>query len=160
MVGLGVTTLDVLSDQDLGTVDPPLREAALWYPSKPPNELYLNESSFTGQNPCHVGYRPLLWNHFGGQRGSHLKHIVGLFVQSKHRLSSLEFVYDDICGYSSSKLGRCDDEEADRGPMFSIDGIDGELITSVAVHVEKTRHPDAFDFLRHGLLKCFRVSQY
>ncbi|KAF2258001.1 hypothetical protein CC78DRAFT_157752 [Lojkania enalia] len=159
IVGLGVTALDVISDQDLGT-DPPLRETALWYPSKPPNELYLNESSFTGQNPCHIGYRPLLWNHFGGQRGSDLKNIVALFVQSKYRLSSLEFVYDGICGYSSRKLGRCNDEVVHPGSTFIIDGIAGELITSVAVHVEKDKHPGGYDFLRHGLLKCFRVSQY
>ncbi|KAF2467765.1 uncharacterized protein BDR25DRAFT_291107 [Lindgomyces ingoldianus] len=158
IVGLGVSALDAISDQDLGTTGPPLRETALWYPSKPPNELYLNESSFTGQNPCHIGYRPLLWNHFGGQRGSDLKNIVGLFVQSRYRLSALEFVYDGICGYSSSKLGRCNDEVVHPGPMFIIDGVHGELITSVSVHVEKDKHPGDYDFLRYGLLKCFRIT--
>lgn len=154
-MGLGIT-----SDQDLGATNPPLRETAIWYPSKPPNELYLNESSFSGQNTCHTGYRPLLWNHFGGQRGSNPENIVGLFVQSKYRLSSLEIVYANTCEFRSSKLGRCNDEGSHARRTFTIDGIAGERITSVAVHVEKTEHPDAYDFLRHGLLKCFKVSQY
>ncbi|KAF2793398.1 hypothetical protein K505DRAFT_337834 [Melanomma pulvis-pyrius CBS 109.77] len=124
----------------------------------PSNELYLNENSFTGQNPCHTGYRPLLWNHFGGPRGSHLKNIVGLFVKSKYRFSSLEFVYDGICGHSSSTLGLCNEEGVHRDPMFTIDGIAGELITSVAVHVEKDEHSPIHDFLRHGLWKCFKIT--
>ncbi|PVI01161.1 hypothetical protein DM02DRAFT_671516 [Periconia macrospinosa] len=159
LVGLGVASPDVISEQDLGTADPPLRETALWYPNKPPNELHLNESSFTGQNPFHTGYRPLIWIRFGGQRGSDLKRIVGLAVQQvPHRLYSLEFLYEGICRSSSSKLGRIRHEAITPGPMFTIDGIGGELITSIAVHVEKDKRPGARDFLRHGLLKCFKVT--
>ncbi|PVI01164.1 hypothetical protein DM02DRAFT_671517 [Periconia macrospinosa] len=83
----------------------------------------------------------MIWNHFGGNQGRDLQRIVGLFVKNLYRLESIEFLFDDMSGASSSKLGRCHDYEgAHIHSFFGIDGAGGELITSVAVAVEKSKN--------------------
>ena len=136
-----------------------IRQAALWYPTVPPEELCLNEASFTGQNPLCTEYRPLIWIRFGGQRGSCLSHVVGLSVQYYWHLHSVEFIYEGLHSEGPpSKLGRCDPKELLPSPTFAINGAAGERVESIEVGIEQHQHPRAYDFLKHGLLKAIKVS--
>lgn len=136
-----------------------MRQAALWYPMEPPQELCLNEESFTGQNPACTGYRPLIWIQFGGQRGGCLNHIVGLSVQYSRGLHSFEFVYKGLqIDCPSRKLGCCDPKELPSNPTFAIDGAGGERVKSIEVGIQHHEDPRAYDFLKHGIMKGIKVS--
>ena len=138
----------------------PLRQAALWYPHIPPKDLCLNEGSFTGQNPLRTGYRPFIWNHFGGRRGKYLKHIVGLSAHYSHRLHSLEFVYSDAACKEGmvGKLGCDDSGHLPSNSTFVVDGAAGERIEAIEFGLYQSQNHRAYDFLKHGIPKCIKVS--
>ena len=135
------------------------RQAGLWYPHVPPKDLWLNEGSFTGQDPLRAGYRPLVWTHFGGQRGKYLQHIVGLFADYLHRLHFLEFVYSDAACQEGmvGKLGRGDSSDLPSSSIFVVDGAAGERIESVEVGLYQSPNHKAYEFLKHGIPKYIKV---
>lgn len=136
-----------------------MRKAALWYPRVTPLELYLNETSFTGQNPLHTGYRPLFRIHFGGPGGIYLKHVSEVSVQGSKKILSLEFHYDEFHSIGRlSKLGRYYNIEVPKGPTFPIEGLNGERLVSVEVRIQRYTNPNAYDFRKYGALKSVKVG--
>ncbi|CAF9922822.1 MAG: hypothetical protein ALECFALPRED_002235 [Alectoria fallacina] len=159
IVSLGVSRRDSSS---IGLAKAPglsLRKAALWYPRVTPLELYLNETSFTGQNPLHTGYRPLFRIHFGGPGGIYLKHVSEVSVQGSKKILSLEFHYDEFHSIGRlSKLGRYYNIEVPKGPTFPIEGLNGERLVSVEVRIQRYTNPNAYDFRKYGALKSVKVG--
>jgi hypothetical protein len=128
----------------------------------PKSELFLNEASFTGENPSSTRYRPLFWIHFGGPGGSHLENLTGVSLYyGSYVLYSLGFYCDathDLDG--AFRLGRSKSDNL-KIRYFPIDGAGGEIIESVEVtlvrdHAANTPH--AYNFLKHGALKPVKVS--
>ncbi|KAL9127866.1 MAG: hypothetical protein Q9217_003331 [Psora testacea] len=162
--GFKITSLAIPFEQasqlQVSKLSMPLRRAALWYPSVPSKELFLNEGSFTDQNPFRTGYRPLIWIHFGGQRGRYLEHIVGLSAEYLHRLHSLEFIYNDHLRKESvtGKLGCGDTDHLSSCPMFTIDGAAGERIEVIEVGIHQNKDDRAYDFLKYGILKSIKIT--
>lgn len=137
----------------------PLRDAALWYPTVPESELFLNEPSFFGEGPSRTGYQPLFWIHFGGPGGSYLENVTGISIYSLKGLYSLEFHYDathDLAG--AFRLGRCPGTDAWKIQHFPIDGASSEIIESVEVTLLRCDTENAYNFLKHGKLNSLKVS--
>lgn len=135
-----------------------LRRTALWYPSVPPDDLMLNEGSFTGQDPLSTVYQPLCWIHFGGKEGKSLKHVRGLVTQFLNGLHGLGFLYDEAHEKSVyDKIGRSKGGELE-DTIFSIDGAGGERIDLVHVGIRRYGHHDEFRFVQHGIVRCLKVS--
>ncbi|KAM3430203.1 hypothetical protein MY4824_007809 [Beauveria thailandica] len=158
VTGLGVNSSQV--KQNGTTLEPTIsiRRTALWYPGLPPDDLLLNENSYTGQDPLSAGYQPLSWIHFGGEAGKSLKHVQGLLVQSSYGLNGLQFVYDESHGTRySDKLGRCTERQL-RSKLFPIDGAGGERIDLVHVGTRCDEDANSPDFLRHGALECLKMT--
>ncbi|RFU28209.1 hypothetical protein B7463_g8130, partial [Scytalidium lignicola] len=136
-----------------------LGKAALWYPTVPESELFLNEASFTGENPSSTGYRPLFWINFGGPGGSYLENVTGLSIYySLYGLYSLEFHYDathDLPG--AFRLGRCTSTDL-KIRHFPIDGPSGEIIESVEATIVRYDRENAYDFLKHGILNSVKIT--
>ena len=113
---------------------PSIRETAIWYPTIPDPELCLNESSYVAENPCSV-YRPLIWLHFGGPKGSLLKYITGFsFDAIDCGLCALRFHYNAENAFTYSHwLGRhVTLTDVRKRLKFAIDGAKGERIIEVA----------------------------
>ncbi|KAM3455409.1 hypothetical protein MY3296_002389 [Beauveria thailandica] len=164
--GYKITALSINCDQTDNTKNSEpknlsLRRIAIWYPEVPPEDLVLNDSSFTGLRPVSTTYQPISWIKFGGQRGKNLPHVKGVMIKFGFFLSALQFVYDcdvpDTGNATSEKFGRCGPSEMEGATLFSIDGAAGERITSVSVGLAVYENPD-HEYLRHGILQYITMS--
>jgi hypothetical protein len=122
--------------------------------------LFLNEPSFTGEDPSRTEYRPLIWIHFGGAGGSYLENVTGISIDSvKGSLYSLDFHYDathDVAG--AFRLGRRLGAGFRKIQHFPINGVSGEIIESVEVTLRRDDAVNAYNFLKHGNLNSIKVS--
>lgn len=112
---------------------PSLRTTALWYPSVPGPEKLLNESSFMKLCPSSDKYSPLTWVHFGGPRGKHLRHLVGISLGANNASGiplTISFSFEEEW-IGKARLGN--DEKSKIIPMApnSINGPSGEYIKTV-----------------------------
>ncbi|KAM3553587.1 hypothetical protein ARSEF4850_006846 [Beauveria asiatica] len=139
-----------------------LRRIAIWYPEVPPEDLVLNDSSFTGLRPVSTTYQPISWIKFGGQRGKNLPHVKGVMIKFGVFLSALQFVYDcdvpDTGNATSEKFGRCGPSEMEGASLFSIDGAAGERIISISVGLAVYENSDYPEHLRHGIIQYMTMS--
>jgi hypothetical protein len=127
------------SSDPLDSAEPPLRAAALWSPTVPPQGLCLNDDSFVSVPPSIAGYRPMQWILFGGCKGEHLPHLTGVSVGRTMQLHYVRFHYGGG-GLPHQELSfgfRPNlDQLLDRGyasyQHFQIDGQGGEHIISLA----------------------------
>ena len=120
--------------------------------------MYLNEESFTGEDPVTAGYQPLFWIQFGGPRGSYLRSLTGVSVDS---WSCIEFHYN-IKGIPAErwKLGRHTPNQTNRKrTKFSVNGPGGEVIDSIDVSLEYSTSETAYRFYKHGALESFKVCE-
>ncbi|KAE9374035.1 hypothetical protein N431DRAFT_481358 [Stipitochalara longipes BDJ] len=162
--GYKMVSLGLLGEASPSAIAPneqcsPLRETALWYPKVPESELFLNEPSFTGEDPSITGYQPLVWIRFGGPNGSYLGNVTGISIYGEKGLYSLEFHYDathDLAG--AFRLGRCAAIDVRNIRHFPIDGASGEIIESVEVALLRYNAEDAYNFLKHGKLNSFKIT--
>ncbi|OAA77621.1 Cyclin-like F-box [Akanthomyces lecanii RCEF 1005] len=139
-----------------------LRHTAIWYPSPPPDNLLVNEDSFTGMDPLTTRYQPISWVHFGGDRWDRLPLVQGLLSLRAYGLHGLQFKYDDTADEMGDarpvRLGRLDESEL---PLFTIDGADGERICSLSVGLEQdTQNVHGLDLLRHGKPQYFADNDF
>ncbi|KAK8147694.1 hypothetical protein G3M48_001212 [Beauveria asiatica] len=167
MLGYKITALSINCDQtdNIENSEPEnlsLRHIATWYPEVPPEDLVLNDSSFTGLRPVSTTYQPISWIKFGGQRGKNLPHVKGVMIKFGVSLSALQFVYDcdipDTGNATSEKFGRCGPSEMDGASLFSIDGAAGERIASISVGLAVYENPGYPDYLRHGIIQYLTMS--
>lgn len=136
----------------------PLRITGLWYPQVPDCDVYLNEESFTGEDPVTAGYQPLFWIQFGGPKGSYLRSLTEVSVDS---WSCIEFHYN-IEGIPTErrKLGRHIPSQSNlKLTRFSVDGPGGEVIDSIDVSLDSSTSEIAYRFYKHGMLKSFKVCE-
>lgn len=137
-----------------------LRQQAFWYPAIPPPHLHLNEHSYTGEDPTLAGYRPLIWAHFGGHKGSHLQHLTCISVTQLGGLCGIKFKYNtnDVAA-GDRTLGRRNFTDHSRVLDFPIDGPtqSGEIITAFEVSLEKSQDEYAYRFYKHGKLESLKV---
>jgi hypothetical protein len=125
----------------------------------PKSDLFLNEPSFTGEDPSSTGYQPLFWIHFGGPGGSYLENVTGISIYSAKGLYSLEFHYDathDLSGVFI--LGRCASIDVLEVHHLPTDGARGEIIESIEVTLLCYDAEHAYNFLKHGKLNAVKVS--
>ncbi|TVY93033.1 hypothetical protein LAWI1_G004137 [Lachnellula willkommii] len=153
---LGEASPPIMAPSEQGSS---LGKAALWYPKVPKPKLFLNEASFTGENPSHTGYRPFFWVHFGGPGGSYLENVTGVSIYYGYQgLYSLEFHYDDTYDLAGTfRLGRCASTDL-KIRHFPIDGASGEIIESLEVTLVRYDAEKAFDFLKHGILNSVKIT--
>ncbi|KAH0550938.1 hypothetical protein GP486_007698 [Trichoglossum hirsutum] len=138
---------------------PSLRTTALWYPTVPSPDLYLNDVSFTGESPSAAGYRPLFWTRFGGPDGIYLRSLTEVCVTRLGGLCGIEFHYDtDDIPMEMRKLGRRNFTDSSHVTRFPIDGPGGELIQTVDVSIERAAGEGEYSFYRHGKLRSFKAS--
>ncbi|KAM3533954.1 hypothetical protein MY4038_002832 [Beauveria bassiana] len=140
-----------------------LRRIAIWYPEVPPEDLVLNDSSFTGLRPVFTTYQPISWIKFGGQRGKNLPHVKGVMIKFDNAsLSGLQFVYDcdvpETGNAASESFGRCGPSKMEGALLFSIDGAAGERITSISVGLAVYENPDYPEHRRHGIIQYLTMS--
>ncbi|WEW59724.1 Protein gts1 [Emydomyces testavorans] len=139
--------------------DRSLRATALWYPTVPNPELYLNDESFTGESPLTAGYQPLIWIHFGGPKGVYLESIKEICVTRLGSLCCIEFGYDtEDIPTGLRKLGRRKVTDFSRVTRFQIDGPAGEFINTISVSIERLDEEDVYRSYRHGKLSSFKIT--
>ncbi|KAM3466065.1 hypothetical protein NHJ6243_001142 [Beauveria neobassiana] len=166
--GYKITALSVYCDKTDSTTscepeDTNLRDTAVWYPKVPPEDLVLNDGSFTGLRPVSTTYQPISWIKFGGQRGKNLPHVKGVMIKFDNAsLSGLQFVYDcdvpETGNAASESFGRCGPSKMEGASLFSIDGAAGERITSISVGLAVYENPDYPEHLRHGIIQYLTMS--
>ncbi|KAH8707412.1 hypothetical protein HC256_010688 [Beauveria bassiana] len=166
--GYKITALSVYCDKTESTTscepeDTNLRHTAVWYPKVPPEDLVLNDGSFTGLRPVSTTYQPISWIKFGGQRGKNLPHVKGVMIKFDNAsLSGLQFVYDcdvpETGNAASESFGRCGPSKMEGALLFSIDGAAGERITSISVGLAVYENPDYPEHLRHGIIQYLTMS--
>ncbi|OAQ97593.1 hypothetical protein LLEC1_03517 [Akanthomyces lecanii] len=152
-----------LVDNDAGSQsrDMSLRQVAIWYPKPPPDNLVLNENSFTGLWPDPLTYQPLSWLHFGGFKGANLPCVQGILVSFRRALHGLQFVYDrevpETGEAASERFGRSGPKKMEDASLFSIDGAGGERISSISVGLCVSNNDNVPEYLRHGIVRttCF-----
>ena len=139
--GYKITALSIKRQSGIAPTNS-LRNTALWYPSIPPKNLYLNEPSYAGGLNIDPDYEPLSWILFGGERGSKLSQIEGILPQYRPHfdgVQSLQFMYrnsnEAFSGDSPHRLGRCCTARQGYQPVFQINGSGGERINSIGVGV-------------------------
>ncbi|KAM3477897.1 hypothetical protein MY8738_006213 [Beauveria namnaoensis] len=166
--GYKITALSVYCDKIDSTTscepkDTNLRHTAVWYPKVPPEDLVLNDGSFTGLRPVSTTYQPISWIKFGGQRGKNLPHVKGVMIKFDNAsLSGLQFVYDcdvpETGNAASESFGRCGPSKMEGASLFSIDGAAGERITSISVGLAVYENPHYPEHLRHGIIQYLTMS--
>ena len=109
---------------------------ALWYPSIPPNNQFLYDSSFPGKALPLTQYRPLIRVMFGGPDGSYLQYLTKITVTvSKCFVAGLDFQYEapgsPICSIQACR-GTTSADNSVKIP-FEIDGPGGEILTGMQV---------------------------
>ncbi|KAM0665891.1 hypothetical protein ACQRIU_005235 [Beauveria bassiana] len=166
--GYKITALSVYCDKIDSTTscepkDTNLRHTAVWYPKVPPEDLVLNDGSFTGLRLVSTTYQPISWIKFGGQRGKNLPHVKGVMIKFDNAsLSGLQFVYDcdvpETGNAASESFGRCGPSKMEGASLFSIDGAAGERITSISVGLAVYENPDYPEHLRHGIIQYLTMS--
>jgi hypothetical protein len=120
MVSLAVAAED--SPFEVGRIS--LRDSAFWYPEIPPENLHLNDDSFTARNSCTRRFEPLCWSLFGGVGDRRPRSLTGVsFVSLVGSLRKLQFRYDteDVL-LECVKVGRHESHGSDQIEHFSIDG--------------------------------------
>ncbi|KAM3509399.1 hypothetical protein MY10362_000638 [Beauveria mimosiformis] len=139
-----------------------LRHIAIWYPEVPPEDLVLNDSSFTGLRPVSTTYQPISWIKFGGQGGQNLPHVKGVMIKFGASLSGLQIVYDrdvpDTGDATSERFGRCGPSKMEGASLFPIDGAAGQRIASISVGLAVYENPDYLEYLRHGIIQYLMIS--
>ena len=136
-----------------------LRATALWYPTVPSTDMYLNDESFTGEDPSTAGYQPLFWTRFGGRNGIYLRSLIEVSVTRLGDLCSIDFHYDtEDIPKETQKLGRRNITQFSHITRFPIDGPGGELIQTIDVSVIRATGEGVYRFLKHGKLNSFKVS--
>ncbi|KAF2724824.1 hypothetical protein K431DRAFT_343738 [Polychaeton citri CBS 116435] len=113
-----------------------LRQTALWFPSVPPGNLCLNQSSFTGHQEQYSAYEPLFWSKFttSGNESCDLRRIA---ITYSWRISSIEFhSIGGSSGVSTSRLGSCKDPQNSSVAILDIDGA-GERIQTLEATTHK-----------------------
>lgn len=135
-----------------------LRESAIWYPTIPPRQLYLNEESFRSSDWYKVGYKPLFWCHFGGPGGKYLPHLTGLTVVSWIGIKRIRFSFavgEEDVPLAHRSFGRLKgEEECESTVECPIDGPGGERIESITTNHTFLKGPDG-EFDEQGfLIEC------
>ncbi|EDN04315.1 predicted protein [Histoplasma mississippiense (nom. inval.)] len=115
----------------------PLRTTAIWYPTVPPEDVYLHESTFAGKEVPQSEYHPLIHVMFGGPQGSYLKYLTRISVTvSGQTIVGIDFEY----GGESAPVERL---QAGRNALggddslripFTVDGPGGEILTGIQVN--------------------------
>ncbi|KAK4150722.1 hypothetical protein C8A00DRAFT_45939 [Chaetomidium leptoderma] len=109
-----------------------LRDLAVWYPTIPPQNLCLNETSFLPRDFYTVGYKPLFWCHFGGPGGKYLRHLTAISAVSCLGILRIYFSFDIEVPWEYRSFGRLKlEEEYEDSTDFSIDGPGGERIETI-----------------------------
>ncbi|KAH6621152.1 hypothetical protein B0J18DRAFT_457717 [Chaetomium sp. MPI-SDFR-AT-0129] len=125
-----------------------LRESAIWYPTIPPRQLYLNEESFPSSDWYKVGYKPLFWCHFGGPGGKYLPHLTGLAFVAGVGINRIRFSFDvgeEDVPLAHRSFGRLKgNKEYDSTIECSIDGPGGERIEGITT-IHRYQKYGAFD---------------
>lgn len=141
MVGLAVpdvSTRDAEPEPTGATL--PLRPHAIWYPSIPPENVFLHDDTYTGEAVSSAEYLPVVHTIFGGPKGVFLKYLTQITAVCTHSaISGLEFSYDSKNSPIQHQQLHCSKETF--GPdlndlnriNFSINGPSGELITQMQV---------------------------
>ncbi|KAL2051195.1 hypothetical protein ABVK25_008442 [Lepraria finkii] len=83
----------IYGSQDRTSSLPTTKSALIPHRTSPPN-LCLNDHSYTGEDSSLSGYGPLFWAHFGGPKGSHLRHLTCISVTRLGELCGVEFKHD------------------------------------------------------------------
>ena len=147
-----------------------LRDSAIWFPTVPPPDLYLNEDSFHQKEPATGGagsmiYPPLCWVSFGGPGGTHLRSLTGLTARFHRGCRSIQFHYgppaaNDANPSKSRCLGWVSSySEYGHFSHFPIDGVGGEIIETVDLELHP---PDDYDRnalqRTHGVFRALEAS--
>ncbi|KAK2805761.1 hypothetical protein FQN50_006037 [Emmonsiellopsis sp. PD_5] len=163
-LGVGIDGYKIISiavaGQRKSSFDKSLRTTALWYPSVPNQDMYLNDESFTGENPLNTVYQPLILIHFGGSKGIYLQSITAISVTRLGNICCIEFEYntEDI-PKDIRKLGRRKLTEFSHVTRFPIDGPAGEFINAIAVSIQRSDSESAYSFYKHGCLDSLKVGR-
>ncbi|KAK4203163.1 hypothetical protein QBC40DRAFT_219779 [Triangularia verruculosa] len=91
-----------------GQDDYRLRNSAVWFPGLPSSDVDLNTSFFPHVKFYSRGFKPLVWNHFGGPGDSFLRHLTGVSFDG----TVIAFAYnrDDI-PVNSKLFGRSPEQD-------------------------------------------------
>ncbi|KAJ3497627.1 hypothetical protein NLG97_g1750 [Lecanicillium saksenae] len=148
-------------DEPVGSTDA-LRQTAVWYPEPPPENLVLNEESFTGIHPLSTGYKPLSWIQFGGEKGNQLPLLRGLLSNFDEVLYGFRFTYDSVEEETYNpdpvRLGQLRNSLVPDASLFTIDGAGGERICSLTVGIRKDEEDESPAFLRHGIPEYYCIT--
>ncbi|KAI9154959.1 F-box domain-containing protein [Paramyrothecium foliicola] len=140
-----------------------LRESGIWYPSVPGPGLNLNEGSFPQRDFHMTGYRPLVWNHFGGHKGEYLQSLISIAVHvGGGSCPSIDFEYNDPrIPQEYRTLGRhkCDMESpgCEKPWKFSIDGPGGERVNQVEIYLSYLEGDNLIEIYQQGALESFKL---
>ncbi|KAK4203423.1 hypothetical protein QBC40DRAFT_24008 [Triangularia verruculosa] len=117
---------------DVANPDRPLRNAGLWYPHAPPDQVKLN-GGFHQLAKFVSGFRPMQWTQFGGPGGIYLKNLTKITFQDFGRFV---FEYDsDGIPEKCRMFGRAHKTKSryQQRIEFAIDGPGGERIIAITI---------------------------
>ena len=170
-VGRQVSEGDKLQPQ--GTWIDTMLQNALWLPDNPPRNLFFNEGSLSRGDLLVPGYRPIIWNLFGGEDGSRLSSLVQLItIVDKNRLQSIQFVHRTSRTRAGSKkryngyldVGNHPQPSSYRSfgtqCVFDIDGPGGERITDITAVVREKPNEVQSRYFDRGVPLYYRVSYF
>lgn len=135
-----------------------IRERALWFPTIPDSELYLNEESYVAEDLYSI-YRPIFWIHFGGPKGILLQYVNKIIVDTNDLgVCAIQFTYTSGKGYvNSPPLGRHKACFGRERHYFEIDGEGGERINMIkySLCTDESEEEDApgCGYLSHLLVR-------
>ncbi|KAK4124508.1 hypothetical protein N657DRAFT_571053, partial [Parathielavia appendiculata] len=125
----------------LRTRSPPSRPCrglrlAVWYPTISPQKLSMNENSILPRDFYTVGYKPMIWFHFGGAGRKNVRHLTGISAALCAGILRIHLSFNIEVPWEYRSFGRLKiEEEYEDRAESSIDGPGGEHIETI-----KTRH--------------------
>lgn len=112
----------------------PLRKSGLWYPEIPSARETIHEYIYLSLEPPTSEFRPFIYLNFGGDRGSHLKHLTKISVATQGTyLSSIRFHYGTEVEPVNLERLYLPPDSNNSNISYDIDGPGGERIIGICV---------------------------